>query len=134
MSDRSPTPRIRFERLLLSVFFLLLFLPLSAWAEQPLVNPKGFPVPQKGGLVGQFREKSSDEVGSPETVVRKYEDEQGNQVFEFLINGSLFEIQVIPVHGPPYLLIDTNGDGLFDSKFNGHMPRLVVPQWVLFRF
>ncbi|MBF0414665.1 MAG: DUF2782 domain-containing protein [Magnetococcales bacterium] len=135
MSHSMTTRGIFRPRRLLPLVLLLLLCPfLSASAEQPLVNPKGFPVPEKGHMVSQFKEKASDEPNAPETVVRKYEDEQGNQVFEFFINGSLFELQVIPVHGPPYLLIDTNGDGLFDSKFNGHQPRLVVPQWVLFRF
>ncbi|MBF0108641.1 MAG: DUF2782 domain-containing protein [Magnetococcales bacterium] len=114
------------------LFFLTSF--SVALAEEPVILEKGHPIPHKGALATQFREDLSNEIAGPETVVRKYEDEQGNQVFEFIINGSVFQLQVIPANGRPYLLIDTNGDGLFDSKFHGHEPRLMVPQWVLFRF
>lgn len=133
MPSPPPPVRIRLFRLLSSLFFLL-FTTLPAGADEPLVQKDGHPLPKKGPMVSQFREDLSDEIDGPETVVRKYEDGQGNQVLEFLINGAIFEIQVIPADGRPYLLIDTKGDGLFDSRFNGHEPRLVVPQWVFFRF
>ncbi|MEO5329160.1 MAG: DUF2782 domain-containing protein [Magnetococcus sp. THC-1_WYH] len=124
---------IRSWRLLSPVLFFL-FTTQSMATDAPIILQKGHPIPHKGALTNQFREDLNDELDGPETVVRKYEDEHGNQVIEFSINGSLFELQVIPANGRPYLLIDTNGDGLFDSKINGHEPRLIVPQWVFFRF
>ncbi|MBF0147075.1 MAG: DUF2782 domain-containing protein [Magnetococcales bacterium] len=119
---------------LLSPVLLSLLTVMPARADEPVVLEKGHAIPHKGAMVTRFREDLSPELDGPETIVRKYEDEQGNQVLEFVINGSLFQLQVIPANGVPYLLIDTNGDGLFDSKFHGHEPRLVVPQWVFFRF
>jgi len=74
------------------------------------------------------------EIAGPETVIRKYEDAQGNEVREYVVNGAVFQIQVIPYNGVPYYLLDVNGDGLFENRFQGYQPRIVVPQWVLFRF
>jgi hypothetical protein len=51
-----------------------------------------------------------------------------------MIQGSVFQIQVIPANGPSYYLIDTDGDGLFESRSHGHEPQYAVPQWVLFRY
>ncbi|HIJ82670.1 MAG: hypothetical protein HW380_3925 [Magnetococcales bacterium] len=134
MPSRFRPDWIRSWRLLSPIFFFLCSTLPAGAGEQPVVLEKGHPIPQKGAMVTQFREDLTSEVDGPETVIRKYEDEHGNQVFEFIINGSLFQLQVIPADGIPYLLIDTNGDGLFDSRMNGHEPKLVLPQWVLFRF
>lgn len=90
-------------------------------------------IPTKGPLVSELRELDPNVPGQ-ETVIRKYEDAQGNQVQEFMINGAVYQIQVIPVNGPPYYFIDADGDGLFESRFNGYEPKVMVPQWVLFRF
>lgn len=126
---------IRSWRLLSPILFLFpLFTTQSIADDAPIILQKGHPIPHKGALTNQFREDLNDELDGPETVIRKYEDEHGNQVIEFSINGSLFELQVIPANGRPYLLVDTNGDGLFDSRINGHELRLIVPQWVFFRF
>ncbi|MBF0214733.1 MAG: DUF2782 domain-containing protein, partial [Magnetococcales bacterium] len=82
----------------------------------------------------ELREALDPDHPEHETVIRKYEDAQGNQVREFMIQGSVFQIQVIPVNGPSYYLIDTDGDGLFESRSHGHEPQYAVPQWVLFRY
>ncbi|MBF0402142.1 MAG: DUF2782 domain-containing protein [Magnetococcales bacterium] len=108
-------------------------------APQPVpdevsTNEKGFEVPRKGPLISELREDLDPEVPGPETVIRRYEDYKGNTVREFLINGQLFQIEVIPTNGPPYYLIDVTGNGLFQERHVGYQPRLVVPQWVLFRF
>lgn len=124
---------IRSWRLLSPILFFL-FTAHSMGAEAPIILQKGHPIPHKGALTNQYSEDLNDELDGPETIIRKYEDEHGNQVIEYAINGSVFELQVIPANGKPYLLIDTNGDGLFDSRLNGHEPRLMVPQWVFFRF
>lgn len=98
------------------------------------VKEEGFEIPKKGPLVSELREDLSDDVPGAETVVRIYEDMAGNRVKESMINGAVFQIQVTPFHGFTYILMDTNGDGLFETRFNGHEPKFVVPQWVIFRF
>lgn len=94
----------------------------------------GFPIPRKGPLISELREDLDPEISGAETVIRRYEDAIGNEMREFYINGALFQIEVTPVNGPPYYLIDVNGNGLFQERYQGHQSRLVVPQWVLFRF
>ncbi|MEO5377241.1 MAG: DUF2782 domain-containing protein [Magnetococcus sp. DMHC-6] len=109
----------------------LLWIASLAWAET-LEKPLGSP--QKGPLISELKEDLNPDLPGPETLIRKYEDASGNQVVEFSINGSVFQYQVIPHGGVPYYLVDKDGDGLFENRFNGHEARLVVPQWVLFKF
>ncbi|MEO5363735.1 MAG: DUF2782 domain-containing protein [Magnetococcus sp. DMHC-8] len=108
-------------------------------AEQPVQdevtrNEAGFPVPRKGPMISELREDLGTDPVGPETVIRRYEDYKGNTVREFLINGRLFQIEVTPANGPTYYLIDVEGNGLFQERYASPRPRLVVPQWVLFRF
>lgn len=127
----NPMPR------LLAGLFLALFLaalPGVVRAEMPEVRPSGHAVPQKGPLISELREDLSPEVDGAETIIRRYEDAQGNQVREFIMNNAVFQIQVIPRNGIPYYLIDADGDGLFENRFRGYEPSLIIPQWVLFRF
>lgn len=98
------------------------------------IDPAGHPLPQKGNVVGEFREDATKEIAGPETVIRLYEDSSGNRVREFIINGFTFQIEVLPYGGIPYYLFDTDGDGLFEVRTHADEPRLVVPQWILFRF
>lgn len=95
---------------------------------------EGFPRPRKGPITSELRENLDPGIPGPETVIRRYEDAQGNEVQEFLINGGIFQIHVTPVNGIPYFLIDSNGDGLFEERFQGNQPRLIVPQWMFHQF
>jgi hypothetical protein len=111
----------------------------AASASQPVPeershNEEGFAVPPKGPLVAELREKLDPDASAPETVIRRYEEYNGLTVREYLINGTVFQIEVTPGNGPPYYLIDVEGRGLFQERYVGFQPRLVVPQWVLFRF
>lgn len=90
--------------------------------------------PTKGPLVGTLKEDVDPNVPGPETTIRIYEDARGNQVREFTHQGATYQIQVIPKAGNAYYLYDNDGDGLFETRHHGYQPRLVVPQWVLFRF
>ncbi len=115
-------------------FFLLLSLLLVWTTASIAAKESGNPIPTKGPLVSQLSEDLDPSIPGPETIIRKFEDAQGNQVKEFAINGNIFQIQVIPVNGPPYLLIDNDGDGLFENRLNGYEDKINVPQWVLFKF
>ena len=85
-------------------------------------------------MISELREDMDPDIPGAETVIRRYEDAMGNTMREFLIHGVVFQIEVVPVHGPPYYLIDVTGNGLFEERYQGNRPRLVIPQWVLFRF
>ena len=56
------------------------------------------------------------------------------RVEEFSINNQIYMIKITPAKGYPYYLIDTTGDGNFDTRRAGLDQNVVVPQWVLFRW
>ena len=56
------------------------------------------------------------------------------QVQEFSINNRVYMIKITPAKGYPYYLVDSNGDGNFDTRSTGLDPKIVVPQWVLFKW
>jgi len=43
-------------------------------------------------------------------------------------------VKIIPVVGPAYYLIDSNGDGALNIRRNELDPGLVVPSWMIFRW
>ncbi|TVQ40841.1 MAG: DUF2782 domain-containing protein [Wenzhouxiangella sp.] len=49
----------------------------------------------------------------PQVVIRREED---RTIEEYMSGGVVYMIRVIPVAGPAYYLIDTTGDGNFDSR------------------
>jgi hypothetical protein len=56
---------------------------------------------------------------------------------EYRLNGKLYKIKVTPLIGPSYYLVDIDGNGDFEKRFEG--PDIVgsdmlIPSWVLFRF
>ena len=67
----------------------------------------------------------------PEVVIRKRGE---NTVEEYRINGRLYKVKVTPPGGAAYFLVDTDGDGLMDTRRNDLNADMVVPQWVLFRW
>ncbi|MBF0417321.1 MAG: DUF2782 domain-containing protein [Magnetococcales bacterium] len=118
----------------LLVLLVVLLLSTSRLAQAAELRADGHPIPAKGPLVSELREEVESDKPGHITVIRKYEDAQGNQVREFISQGAVFQIQVVPANGPAYYLVDTDGDGLFESRTNGYEPLIVVPQWVLFRY
>lgn len=54
-------------------------------------------------------------------------------VEEYRINGQLYMAKIIPAVGPPYYLIDNDGDGHLETRLGGQLQdEIAVPQWVLF--
>ncbi len=104
-----------------ATFLALLLGALAAHAEQPLdTSPAAAP-----------SEKEQEDL-QPEVKIIQREDKT---VEEYRVNGKLYKIKVIPKVGPPYYLVDRNGDGSFDTvPVNGPEPQLSIPQWVLFRW
>ena len=100
---------------------LALLLPLSLVAEQePVVDvplPPTIPESVKSG-----------EALEPEVTIM--ETDKGT-IYEYRINGNLYMVKIQPVAGPPYFLLDTNGDGQLDVRENRIWSNH-IPQWVLF--
>lgn len=67
----------------------------------------------------------------PEVTIRRQE---GGRIEEYRIHGQLYMIKVIPAKGPPYYLMDTNGDGELESRRGELDPKLLVPNWAIFRW
>lgn len=57
------------------------------------------------------------------------ETERG-MIYEYRVNGQLYMVKVQPPVGPPYFLLDTNGDGLMDVE-QDRVWNNAVPQWLL---
>lgn len=71
----------------------------------------------------------SGEAIEPEVrIIQK----EGATVEEYSINGRTYMVKVTPTKGPPYYLIDRDGDGSLETRKSGIYDDPVVPQWVIF--
>jgi hypothetical protein len=71
----------------------------------------------------------SGEALEPEvTIIRK----RDATVEEYRVNGNLYMVKVVPIVGPPYYLVDQDGDGKMETNMSEIYSDFVVPQWVLF--
>ena len=63
----------------------------------------------------------------PSIIIRHSDDKT---YYEYMLNGQLVEIKVVPKIGPTYYLVPAGGD---DSEFKKQTESsLVVPKWVIF--
>lgn len=69
----------------------------------------------------------SGESLEPEITI--IESDKGT-LYEYRLNGNLYMIKIQPVAGPPYYLLDTNGDGIMDAR-EDRPYSTGIPQWVL---
>ena len=94
---------------------LLLALPGAAGAqgEDPDIPPEHRIAPGKG---------------DPEvTIIQK----PHMTITEYRSGGRVYMVKVDPDVGPPYYLIDRNGDGEWDDRMG---PDVTVPQWTIFEW
>ena len=70
------------------------------------------------------------EAIEPEVTIIKKEE---GTIYEYRINGMLYMVKVEPQAGPPYYLIDRDGDGEFDIR-STDPTMATVPQWILLRW
>lgn len=52
-------------------------------------------------------------------------------IAEYRIHGRLYMIKVTPRKGPPYYLVDTDGDGNLESRRSELSEDLLIPSWTL---
>jgi hypothetical protein len=68
------------------------------------------------------------EAVEPEITIR----EEGQRIItEYRVNGLLYMVRIQPQFGPPYYLVDTNGDGVIDPRDSSPLNNN-IPQWILF--
>lgn len=61
--------------------------------------------------------------------------EEGERtVEEYSVNGQVYMLKITPEYGPPYYLVDTDGDGRLDNRRGTLREGMNVPQWILFRW
>lgn len=99
---------------------LLLVLPCGVFAQEraPLPEPPDLPPQVESG-----------DVLEPEVTIR--ESEKGT-IQEYRVNGRMYMVKITPVAGPPYYLLDNDGDGEMDVRQEAHPGNVAIPQWVLF--
>lgn len=109
---------------------VLLVLPLLLLAQPGLLAAQdtgdGFlSAPEVPSLPGAYE---GDSVSVPEVTIIETDEEV---IYEYRVKGQVYMVKVEPIAGPPYYLLDTNGDGVLDVQ-EDQTPDLAVPQWLLF--
>lgn len=61
------------------------------------------------------------------TIVRRH----GGTLDEYRINDRIFMVKMTPTKGKAYYLVDTDGDGKLNTRYNAMDDGLVIPSWVL---
>ncbi|MGD8874803.1 MAG: DUF2782 domain-containing protein [Gammaproteobacteria bacterium] len=105
----------------------MLIFSMAAVAEQP---PALEPQPEEASLPPPTG-MSDEGLMEPEVTITKRDDAV---VHEYRMNGQLYMVKIIPSSGYPYYLMDADGDGLLESRYNQIDPALMVPRWMIFRW
>ena len=71
-------------------------------------------------------------VPAPGVTIRQQGD-QGS-VEEYRAGGVLYMIKINPAKGASYYLVDTDGDGNLETRYNDLQGGLLIPAWVLLRW
>lgn len=91
------------------LFALLLFLPLIGAAAEEVPPP-------------------SEELPKAEVIIRK----EGKRIVEeYRLDGRIYMIRIVPPVGPPYYLVDVDGDGNLEVRRSDLDRGLRVHQWKL---
>lgn len=104
-------------------FIFLLAVSVPVMAEAPALEPLPAPVLPQTGPAGEDME--------PDVRIIKKDDAM---IEEYRMNGQLYMVKVTPGIGLPYYLIDGDGDGRLESKYNKLDPGIMVPQWMIYRW
>ena len=102
----------------------LLCTPLALPAADPALEPLPEVTPPPTGT------NEADEL-EPEVSIIKRDEET---IHEYRVNGELYMVKIEPRYGPPYYLIDKDGDGSLESRYNKLEPAMLVPSWMIFRW
>jgi len=111
---------------------ILLLLPLTVWAaDPPLEKPPAAPLPEALPPPPVNTGIGAEETLEPEVKIIKRKE---SVVYEYRVNNQLYMVKVVPSIGFPYYLMDTDGDGSLESRYNKLEPNLVVPTWMIYRW
>ncbi len=109
-------------------WWLLLLLTPGLGQSQEAAQPAGLePIPD-----GPPEASRDSQVPAPEITIRQMGD-QGS-VEEYRAGGVLYMVRVNPSKGPAYYLVDSDGDGNLETRYNDLQSPLAIPAWVLLRW
>jgi hypothetical protein len=106
---------------------LLVGLPHFAWSQEK-EEPPLEAVPPPPDIPERLQ--SGEPIEPEVTIIQK----ETSTVEEYRLNGRLYMVKVTPTAGPPYYLMDRDGDGMMEFRSNKLGEDMVVPQWVLFKW
>ncbi len=118
--------KVTVMRLILLLFFLMA--PIVRAVDEP---PASEAVPEPPDLPLPIESGETLEPEEPEITIKR---RGGKTIQEYRINGALYMVKIVPDAGPPYYLIDSNGDGNMDVRHTNLERNLKIPQWVLLRW
>ncbi len=119
---------IRFPALV-AALSMILGSSLAVSEEPPEgAAPPPPPIPEHEPLPPKVQDP--DERIEPQVVIRR---EDRRIVEEYHAGGVVYMIRIIPEVGPAYYLIDTTGDGNFDSRHE-HMEPVRPAHWKIFEW
>lgn len=75
-----------------------------------------------------------DDGGTPDEPQITIRESGDTVIEEYRIGGELYMIKLTPKKGAPYYLVDSDGDGSLERRWNDREPRLLIPSWVLLRW
>lgn len=105
----------------------LLFASSPVWAQTP-VNPASLePIPD--GAPDATLEQN---IPAPEVTIRRRGDQ--GVIEEYRAGGVLYMIKVNPSKGVSYYLVDTDGDGNLETRYNDLQGGMLIPAWVFLRW
>ncbi len=108
----------------LALSLVLLAVPVGAQEEAPpdTAGASALPTPP---LV---QSPVTGEAVEPDITIQ---EKGGELIYEYRVRGKLYMVRIQPQFGPPYYLLDLNGDGLMDVRRDPPNDQS-VQQWVLF--
>ncbi len=99
-----------------AIIALSIALCLAAFAQPSELEAPALPPAYQGETI------------EPEVTIR--ETDRGI-IYEYRVNGQLYMVRVQPPVGPPYYLLDIDGDGQLDVR-QDRVWNTAVPQWLLY--
>jgi hypothetical protein len=126
--DRSSVNPLEGFAMRLWVLLSLLLVSGMSWAQNTS-NPSGLePIPDGSPAL----EENAQNVPAPAVTIRQL-GARGS-VEEYRAGGVLYMLKVVPRKGLPYYLVDTDGDGNLETRYNDLQAGMLIPAWVLLRW
>ena len=107
---------------------MLFCLPFTCLAEQP--PPPLEPLPTDAAPPQPTGTNEAQELEPEVTIIKRGKD----VIQEYRLNGQLYMIKIVPEIGLPYYLVDRDGDGELESRYNKLEPDILVPSWMIYRW